>query len=71
MIEDYSDKNLENISIDNLNLSNRTRNCLIRENLLSIEDVLDLTIEKMKKIRNMGNKSIEEILEFQNYFFEN
>ncbi len=58
----------EQQSIDNLNLSARAYNCLLRGNLKTVEDILKCYDEEsgewksLIKIRNMGRKCIEEVL---------
>lgn len=44
-------------------LSVRTRNILKRNNCNTIGDVLDCTLTDIKNMRNMGNKSFDEIKE--------
>lgn len=49
-------------SIDELDLSVRTYNCLARAGISTVEDLCNKTIEDMYKVRNLGRKSFEEIL---------
>lgn len=52
----------KSISIDSLELSCRSLNALKKEKILTIEDLLEQTEESLSKIRNLGSKSIAEIL---------
>lgn len=54
------DKNLSK-PIDELELSVRSTNCLKRAGLHIVADLVDKTEEEMKKFRNLGSKSLEEI----------
>ncbi|WP_277301622.1 DNA-directed RNA polymerase subunit alpha [Veillonella montpellierensis] len=51
------------ISIDDLELSVRAYNCLKRAGINTIADLLDKTIDDLGKVRNLGKKSIDEIVE--------
>ncbi len=53
---------LEKISIDQINLSVRANNCLKKSGIFNLADLMLLTSESMSQIRNMGAKTIEEIL---------
>ncbi|MBR0101982.1 MAG: DNA-directed RNA polymerase subunit alpha [Selenomonadaceae bacterium] len=54
------DKNLGK-SIDDLELSVRSSNCLKRAGINTVAELVDKTEEEMKKFRNLGSKSLEEI----------
>lgn len=56
------------ISIKVLGLSTRTYNCLQRANILTLEDLSKVTIEDIKQIREIGNRSISEIRRKLNMF---
>lgn len=49
------------MTIDELDLSVRSFNCLKRAGINTVEDLLLLTEERLMKIRNMGKKSLDEI----------
>ncbi len=51
------------ISITSLDLSVRSYNCLKRAKLESIEDLAELTTRELKEIKNLGAKSVDEIIE--------
>ena len=50
------------LSIDSIGLSNRSQNALHRAEIHTVGDMLGYTAESLSEIRNLGNKSIEEIL---------
>lgn len=58
--ETHSDKVLE-MTIEELDLSVRSFNCLKRANINNVEDLISRTGEDMMKVRNMGRKSLEEV----------
>lgn len=51
------------LPIDDLELSVRAYNCLKRAQINTIADLLDKSEEDLEKVRNLGKKSIEEIIE--------
>ena len=58
--ETHRDKVLE-VTIEELDLSVRSFNCLKRANINNVEDLISRTGEDMMKVRNMGRKSLEEV----------
>ena len=58
--ETHRDKVLE-MTIEELELSVRSFNCLKRANINNVEDLISRTGEDMMKVRNMGRKSLEEV----------
>ena len=58
--ETHRDKVLE-MTIEELDLSVRSFNCLKRANINNVEDLISRTGEDMMKGRNMGRKSLEEV----------
>ena len=58
--ETHRDKVLE-MTIEELDLSVRSFNCLKRANINNGEDLISRTGEDMMKVRNMGRKSLEEV----------
>ena len=60
--EDPSVKALET-SIDDLDLSVRAYNCLKRAGILTLHDLVDKTETQMMKIRNLGKKSLKEVID--------
>ena len=60
--EDPNVKILET-SIDDLDFSVRAYNCLKRANILTLRDLVDKTENEMMKIRNLGKKSLKEVMD--------
>jgi len=59
--EAQRDKVLE-MTIEELDLSVRSFNCLKRANINTVEDLISKTEEEMIKVRNLGRKSLEEVV---------
>jgi DNA-directed RNA polymerase subunit alpha len=59
--EGMKEKVLE-MSIEELDLSVRSYNCLKRAGINTVEDLANKTEEDMMKVRNLGRKSLEEVL---------
>ena len=51
----------ENISIEELDLSVRSYNCLKRDGITTVLELCDRTEEAMMKVKNLGKKSLKEI----------
>lgn len=49
--------------IDELNLSVRAYNCLYRAGKRTLEDVCALSLDELAKVRNLGKKAFDEIVE--------
>lgn len=60
--EDPNVKILET-SIDDLDLSVRAYNCLKRAGILTLRDLTDKSENEMMKIRNLGKKSLKEVID--------
>jgi DNA-directed RNA polymerase subunit alpha len=60
--DDKKEKVLE-MSVEELELSVRSFNCLKRANINTVEELTKKTEEDMMKVRNLGRKSLEEVLE--------
>ena len=60
--EDPNQKALET-SIDDLDLSVRAYNCLKRAGILTLRDLTDKSENEMMKIRNLGKKSLKEVID--------
>ena len=58
---DEKEKALE-MNIDELELSVRSYNCLKRAGINTVEELCSRTPEDMMKVRNLGRKSLEEVL---------
>ena len=59
--EAQRDKVLE-MTIEELDLSVRSFNCLKRANINTVEDLISKTEDEMMKVRNLGRKSLEEVI---------
>lgn len=59
--ENQRDRVLE-MTIEELDLSVRSFNCLKRANINTVEDLVSKTEEEMIKVRNLGRKSLEEVM---------
>ena len=51
------------MTIEELDLSVRSFNCLKRASIDTVEDLIDRTEEDMMKVRNLGRKSLEEVIQ--------
>ena len=49
------------LTIEDLDLSVRSYNCLKRANINTVQDLTEKTEEEMIKVRNLGRKSLEEV----------
>ena len=58
---DQHDKVLE-MTIEELDLSVRSFNCLKRANINTVADLISKTEDEMMKVRNLGRKSLEEVI---------
>lgn len=65
---------VKTIDIDNIGLSRRSSNCLHRAGVKTVGEMLAYTEETLSEIRNMGRKSIDEVLlkieEYRKYDLE-
>lgn len=59
-VEAQYEKVLE-MTIEELDLSVRSFNCLKRAGINTVEDLIDKTEDEMMKVRNLGRKSLEEV----------
>ena len=59
--ETQRDKVLE-LTIEELDLSVRSFNCLKRANINTVEDLISKTEDEMMMVRNLGRKSLEEVI---------
>ena len=60
--EDNEKEKVLEMSIDELELSVRSYNCLKRAGINTVEELCNRTSEDMMKVRNLGRKSLEEVL---------
>ncbi|WP_031517166.1 DNA-directed RNA polymerase subunit alpha [Desulfofalx alkaliphila] len=59
--EEQKDKILE-MTVEELDLSVRSYNCLKRAGINTVEELIQRTEEDMMKVRNLGKKSLEEVV---------
>ena len=59
-VTEVKDKIME-MTIEELDLSVRSFNCLKRANINTVEDLVSKTQEEMIKVRNLGRKSLDEV----------
>ena len=50
------------MTIEELDLSVRSFNCLKRAGINTVQDLINKSEEDMMKVRNLGRKSLEEVL---------
>lgn len=60
--EERKDKALD-MTIEELDLSVRSYNCLKRAGINSVQELCQRTEDEMMKVRNLGRKSLEEVME--------
>ncbi len=60
--QDDEDKKVLDLTIDELDLSVRSFNCLKRAGINTVEDLINKSEEDMMKVRNLGRKSLEEVI---------
>ena len=60
--EDNEKEKVLEMNIDELELSVRSFNCLKRAGINTVEELCNRTSEDMMKVRNLGRKSLEEVL---------
>lgn len=58
--ESKKEKVLE-MTIEDLELSVRSFNCLKRAGIVTVEDLVNKTQSEMMKVRNLGKKSLDEV----------
>lgn len=51
------------MNIEDLDISVRSYNCLKRASVNTVGDLADKTEEEMMKVRNLGRKSLEEVIQ--------
>ena len=60
--ESYEKEKVLEMNIDELELSVRSYNCLKRAGINTVEELCNRTSDDMMKVRNLGRKSLEEVL---------
>ena len=62
-VEKVEENKYENVTIDDLDLSVRSYNCLKRAQISSVLELTEKSEEDMMKVKNLGKKSLKEIKE--------
>ena len=60
--DDKSKEKVLEMTIEELDLSVRSFNCLKRAGINTVEDLINKTEDEMMKVRNLGRKSLEEVI---------
>ena len=55
---------MDNLFIRELDLSSRALNCLLRNGITNLKELMSLKEDDLIKMRNMGVKSVKEIMDF-------
>ena len=61
--EDDKQQQILKMAIEEMDLSIRSYNCLKRANIHTVEDLTKKTEDDMLKVRNLGRKSLEEVIQ--------
>ncbi len=61
-VEDAEQNKIFSMSVEELDLSVRPLNCLKRVGIFTVEDLIKKTEEDMLKVRNLGRKSLDEVV---------
>ena len=61
--EDDKQKQVLAMAIEDMDLSVRSYNCLKRANIHTVEDLTRKTEDEMLKVRNLGRKSLDEVIQ--------
>jgi DNA-directed RNA polymerase subunit alpha len=60
--DDNGKEQILEMTVDELDLSVRSYNCLKRANIHKVEDLINKTEEEMMRVRNLGRKSLDEVV---------
>ena len=60
---DDSNKQTLEMTVEELDLSVRSFNCLKRANIHKVGDLIEKTEDEMMKVRNLGKKSLDEVIQ--------
>ncbi|MBQ7689225.1 MAG: DNA-directed RNA polymerase subunit alpha [Clostridia bacterium] len=58
-----SNKQILEMTVEELDLSVRSFNCLKRANIHNVGDLIEKTEDEMMKVRNLGKKSLDEVIQ--------
>lgn len=61
--DDKGKEKILEMTIEDLDLSVRSFNCLKRASINTVEDLINKSEEDMMKVRNLGRKSLEEVIQ--------
>ena len=61
--DDKGKEKILEMTIEDLDLSGRSFNCLKRAGINTVEDLINKSEEDMMKVRNLGRKSLEEVFQ--------
>ena len=61
--EDDKQQQVLAMAIEDMDLSVRSYNCLKRANIHTVEDLTKKTEDEMLKVRNLGRKSLDEVIQ--------
>lgn len=61
--DDMGKEKILEMTIEDLDLSVRSFNCLKRAGINTVEDLINKSEEDMMKVRNLGRKSLEEVIQ--------
>lgn len=61
--EDEKKEKILEMSVEELDLSVRSSNCLKRAGINTVEDLVKKTEDEMMRVRNLGRKSLEEVIQ--------
>lgn len=65
--DDKGKEKILEMTIEDLDLSVRSFNCLKRAGINTVEDLINKSEEDMMKVRNLGRKSLEEVIQKLNF----
>ena len=61
--DDKGKEKVLEMTIEELDLSVRSFNCLKRAGINTVEDLINKSQDDMMKVRNLGRKSLEEVID--------
>ena len=61
--DDDKQQQILNMKIEDMDFSVRSYNCLKRANIHTVEDLIRKTEDEMLKVRNLGKKSLDEVMQ--------
>ena len=61
--EEENENNIEDMKIEELDFTVRSYNCLKKAGVNTISDLTSMTYNELLKIKNLGKKSLNEIID--------